>query len=204
MGALGDPYVTLTEFKNYTSVPGANNKLDDVMESAIQASSESIELHCDRQFNRAEDVSSRVYTLKTNMSLRVDDFWTTDGLVVEVDTRGDGTFPTMLASTDFQLHPINGIVAGQPGWPFDRIKFRNRYWSSHCMVDVRVTAKWGWATVPDNVKQATYLMANEAFAAKGAPLGVAGSNAFGDIRVREGTLWERKIRKYVRTELLVG
>lgn len=211
MGALGDPYITVPEMKAYSDIPGINNKFDAIIDSVIQSASEQIELKCDRQFNKAIDATSRVYTPKLPRVITVDDFWTTEGLIIEIDTNGDGSFSTVLVPSDYILEPLNGMVAGQPGWPFNRIRLRGSSvlfggWQGLCdwYSSVRVTAKWGWATVPDNVKQATFLLANENFAAKGAPLGVAGSNAFGDIRVRQGFLWQDKIQKYMRSDLLVG
>jgi hypothetical protein len=61
---------------------------------------------------------------------------------------------------------------------------------------VQVTAQWGWAAVPDSVKQATKILAAEIFRLKDAPLGVAGFNDFGPVRVREVPQVSMLLKRY--------
>jgi hypothetical protein len=48
-----------------------------------------------------------------------------------------------------------------------------------------VTAKWGWAAVPDDVEQACRILVARFFKVREAPLGVAGFGDLGLIRVRD-------------------
>ncbi len=49
--ALGDPYATLPEFKDYLDIPDQGD--DTRADIALRASARLIELYCRRQFNSA-------------------------------------------------------------------------------------------------------------------------------------------------------
>lgn len=92
------------------------------------------------------------------------------------------------ASTAFELEPRNGVVNGQPGWPFWRIKIP--YWTYLWSTDrIQVTAKWGWPSVPASVIQAAYIIAAQYYRLPEAPFGVAsfgsGSDGFSAVRVKD-------------------
>lgn len=203
--ALGDPYTTKEDLKVYTEIPSGNTRLDSIAESVVQSASDEVEKFCNRQFNKDTVASPRRYRPLTRSVVYVDDFWTTEGLIVAIDTRGDRTFTTVVPASDYEVHPLDGVVDGQPGWPFWKIKLYQGWAPFICgYASVRVTAKWGWNAVPDSVKQATILLANETFALKGAPLGVAGSSDYGVLRVRENEMVAKKLRRYVRDPVLAG
>lgn len=204
--ALGDPYVSLPELKIYASVDRDDE--DGMLNDAIDAASRGIELVCDRQFNDAGagPLLPRVFAGEGDGVLEVDDFSTTVGLVVRVDS-GDGSFGTTLAATDYELHPLNGIVAGVPGWPYSELwevgghEFTRRTGRA----SVEVTARWGWAGVPAPVKEACYIVATELYKTKDAPFGIYGSNEqYGAVRVRENPLAMRKLQPYMKTPVLVA
>src|SRR5690606_11509089 len=113
-----------------------------------------------------------------------DDFWTTDGLIIQTGQLG-GTFGTAWTSRNYRLEPQNGVVNGTPGWPYRRI--RVRYVSLRICPgdDIQVTAKWGWEAVPSPVKQACLVLAAQTYSLKKAPLGYdAGFKEFGVARVK--------------------
>lgn len=203
MGALGDPYITVEQLKAYTKWT-AGTAQDALFENAVQSASNEIETICGRQFNRDEQVTSRVFTPTTSRWVSVDDFWTADGLVVAYDDSSmSGSYAS--STVDYRLTPANGVVGGQPGWPFYGVKLRPTAAGFYVDGDsVRVTAKWGWAAVPDSIKQACYIMALEKYKLKDAPFGVAGANDFGIIRVKQNPMAANLLRKYRRNTLLVG
>lgn len=70
---------------------------------------------------------------------------------------------------------------------------------------VRVTAQWGWETLPSDVKQAVKMLASDTFQVKDSRMGVAGSDQFGTIvRVRSNSLVEAKLKHFVREKVLVA
>lgn len=207
--AIGDPYVSLAEFKEYLSIPAGKISLDLSAQIAIDSASEEVERMTNRQFNKATVATARVYRPERCGDLvKVDDFWTTDGLVVEIDTSGTGTWVTVSAS-DYEVSPENGIVDGQPGWPFFKIhrsggvRYPLHRWQGR-RASVRVTAQWGWAEVPGPVKSACNIIGSETFNMKDAPFGVAGMDMFGPIRVRDNRVASSKLSRYAKDKLLIG
>lgn len=199
VATMGAPYATLDELKNYLSLDG-ESRFDSSMTAALDSVSREIERHCNRQFHKDVVASAREYDADTARWTDVDDFWTTDGLLVETGT----DFGTGWASTDYRLRPLNGIVDGQSGWPYHRIQAaplgRYRFGTA----GVRVTAQWGWDEVPAPVHQSCLIMAAATFQIKDAPFGVAGSDVWGTIRVRDNQMAATKLARYTRSKILVG
>lgn len=168
------------------------------------AASDYIERHCERQFNRAEVPSARVFEASARIC-RVDDFWTTDGLLVNADGGGDFSGPAW-AATDFELFPLNGVFEGFSGWPFFKINSAGRAFPSPWRRRgvVQVTAKWGWVEVPGAVKQACLMQAAHLYKMSDAPNGVAGMDQFGAVRIRSLPQVDDLLCKFKRTGVLVG
>lgn len=208
--AIGDPYVTVAEFKDYLLGTSRNAQLttDDVQfTDAIASASREVESYCARQFNKATTATAREFEPDGRDWAYVDDFWDLTGLVVKLDTAGNGTFSTTLTSADYELSPANGLQDGT-SWPYYRIRLLNGKWFP-CVYGGRsrtlqVTAKWGWAAVPEPVKAATKIMAAETWKLKDAPVGVLGLNEFGVVRVRQNKIAVSKLAPYSRTRLLIG
>ncbi|WP_406527379.1 head-tail connector protein [Streptomyces sp. I8-5] len=202
--AIGDDYITTEELKSYMGIE--SNMYDALIANAISSASREIEKHTRRQFNLAGSATARVYQPGVAFRLPVDDFSTNAGLFIETDDGDDGTFGTLWDVGDYELTPYNGTMNGLPGWPFTGItavgskRFR---WSRRA--NVRVTAQWGWAAVPDDVKQACFILASDTFQLKDARMGIAGSDQFGQIvRVRDNQIAAKKLRAYVRGSVLVA
>lgn len=206
--AFGDSYATLDELKAYV---GISDTVDDLkLTDALDVASRAVESFCDRQFNQVTVATPRVYRPEEWLWLTVDDFYTTDGLVVQVDYDFDGDFETTWQPNEYELTPLNGIVGGEPGWPFYTIRSAviGRWFPKPekffrlpelRKATVQVTAQWGWAAVPAAVKQSTLILASETFKLKDAPFGVAGFGDMGVIRVRDNPVVARRLAKYNRS-----
>lgn len=202
--ALGDSYATLAELKTYANA--TKDTYDTLLTDALEAASRAVEQACNRQFNDAGSATARVYYPDHSCLVRPDDFHTTTGLVVKTDTGNDGTFETTWAAADFEVRPLNGVVSGQAGWPYNQI------WSDGSLLfptgarraPVEVTARWGWAAVPKPIKQATLIIAEELYKLKDAPFGVAGNGTYGEIRVRDNPMAMKKLMPYVINPVMVG
>lgn len=203
--ALDAPYITADDLRDYLTVTKERPTETVELESAVDSISREIERHCGRQFNQAGTTSARMYVPDSATWTYVDDFHTTTGLVVEVDLAGNDTWTTW-AADDYQLEPLNGIVEGQSGWPYYKLRALSRSFPvcRSGRATVRVTADWGWAAVPDPVVQAAKILAAETFTLRTAPLGVAGVDDYGIVRVRDSRMAAAKLSKYVKRRLLVG
>lgn len=200
--AIGADYLTRDELKNYMGLEGTN--LDTEVDDAISSASREMERHCNRQFNDAGSASARVYVATRCDEIAVDDFWTTDDFVLEVDVNGDGTWTTVAAS-EYQLSPLNRMRDGMP-WVYWKIEMvGTTSLPVRRKASVRVTARWGWEEVPADVKQACKIHASDTFQLKDSRMGVAGSDQFGTIlRVRDNSAVAAKLKHFVRDKVLVA
>jgi hypothetical protein len=209
MVAFGDSYATLADFKAYMKQE-TRDANDDTLQDALDTATAEVNRITNRVFWTSDAATPRVYTPESYLRCKVDDFYTTDGLVVECDQSRNGNFTETWASTDYELSPLNGIVDGEPGWPYWKLKAVGNFWFPLCLYPqertgvVRITAKWGWADVPYPVKRATMIIAAENWKLKDAPLGVAGFNQFGVLRVRQNTAAMSKLNKYIRKPVMLG
>ncbi|WP_328465530.1 phage gp6-like head-tail connector protein [Actinoplanes sp. NBC_00393] len=155
---------------------------DDLIEAAIAAASRMIDERCGRAFYLEATATARTFPARDRswldgdaQSIRVDDIGDATGLTVETKVGFSGTWSSV---TGFEPGPDNADLRGRPwtevvyaaGWLTDNTK-------------VRITARWGWPTVPDGVAQAAALLAARLYRRKDSPQGVLGSADWGVIRV---------------------
>src|SRR5690242_3669219 len=120
---LGASYATLAELRSRVGITDVTNTTEDSkLTAALDAASRGVEKACNRQFNVATSATARVYYVDSCDCAYVDDISTTSGLIVAVDSAGDGTYATTWTTTDYQLEPLNGVVDGEAGWPYYRIR----------------------------------------------------------------------------------
>ena len=105
---------------------------------------------------------------------------------------------TAYAADTFTLEPENGVVDGEPGWPFWRI------YGDDLSGRVEVTATWGWAAVPAPVVEAAYMTAIEIYKMRDAPFGVQGMTDFGLIRIRDNARTSSLLNPYRRHAVVVA
>lgn len=201
--ALGDSYATVDDLKGYLDIEDAVD--DTELTAALASVSRGIEKFCQRQFNAADVASVRVFAPTWRAMARVDDFHTVTGLVIETDPSGDGSFGATWAPSEYELHPLNGIVDGEQGWPYSTIRgVRKTFPTCTDRASLRVTAQWGWAAVPTPVRQACLVLAAETFKLADAPFGVAGFGEYGVVRIRQNPMAAAMLAPYRRDPVLVG
>lgn len=202
--ALGDPYVTTAQLKTYL---GISDTVDDTsIDDAVAAASRAIEKYCGRQFNKTTTASARVFYPRSCGVVTVDDFHTTTELVIKTDEGDDGTYEMTWDAADYQLEPLNGMVDGESGWPYWKVRAveGRSFPLTGLRAPVQVTAQWGWNAVPAPVKQAAKVLAAETFKLAAAPFGVAGYGEFGPIRVRSNPMAAEMLNPYRHHTVLVG
>lgn len=167
---------------------------------ALSAATDAVTTYCGQHF----------YQLTEARTFRPEDFWCLhiDPLVtvssVALDFDGDGVYEkTWIENQDYQLsrYPAR-YNANDTGVPRPRNFLRalseplpvalaftplNR---------VKVSATWGWASVPPKVTHATLVLATDYFKSKDSPFGVAGSDDFGVIRVRQNPMVASLLNSY--------
>lgn len=185
--ALGDPYVTAEELKERLKIDDESD--DTEIASAVTAASAAVNRFCRRQFHKTDSPSPRSYVTTGDGLLLTDDFHTVIGLVVG---------STAYSAEVHILEPDNGVVDGEPGWPYWRI------YGDGLSGRVTVTAAWGWAAVPGPVVEATYMTAIEIYKMKDAPFGVQGMADFGLIRIRDNARTNSLLNPYRRQAVVVA
>lgn len=201
--ALGDPYASVIELKDRLGIDGTAD--DDVLGGALLAASRGIEKMTGRQFNDAGSASARTYRPENQIRVEVDDFHTITGLVVATDDGDSGTFANTWSATDYELYPLNGVVEGESGWPWSKIRaVAGRWFPCGRRATVQVTARWGWAAVPAAVKESCLVSAVEIFKLKDTPFGVGGYTDFGILRARDNPFVARMLAPYTRNAFLVA
>jgi len=160
------------------------------IDTAIAAASRQIDGYTGRRFWQDATVQTRQYFADNVIECRTDDISTTTGLVVKVDSNDDGGFAeTLTISTNFLLLPLNAEDE-TPARPYHDIRIVDSgiSWfpiSASGRPGVQVTAKFGYASVPDDVRKAALTQAVQLYKASDA---VFGGMSFGDgsfIRVRD-------------------
>ena len=206
--AITNGYITQNQLKAFVGIPTSDSQDDDILDDAINAASRQIDAFCGRQFYADGSTSARKFFTNDLYRLRVDDISTTTGLVVKYDDDDDGTYETTVSSNDFQVLPINGVVGGTQGNPFyivELISDGNHEWPldfSSNRPRAEITAKWGYATTPEQIRQATLMLASELFAMRNAPLGVAGIGDFGVVNIQQNREITRLIAPFRKGTVL--
>lgn len=206
---LGDSYATLAELRGRVGITDAANTTEDTrLTAALTAASRGIEKSCHRQFNIAAGATARVYYPDTQWRTKVDDISSTTSLVIATDHNNDGVFEVTWSATDYQLEPLNGVVDGESGWPYWRIRsVAGRPFpcvSRSRRAPLQVTAIWGWAAVPAAVHEGCLILAEEIYTLKHTPFGVGGYGQFGIIRARENPMVWTRIGPYARDIVMVA
>ena len=171
-GVASEPaYVELEQLKETLSLTGTQYA-DWDLQVAAKAASRTIDAMCGRRFYPDPDANQvRIYTPWANGLLYVDDLLTLTTL--RTDPGGDGTYEETWAPTDYVLEPVNAPLAGRP-YELILMHGLGRYpFPSAYAKGVQVTAKFGWARVPDAIVEATAILTGRLVKRKReAPYGV--------------------------------
>lgn len=177
------PYADLATVKSMLG-KSTDDDRDDLVNQAILSASRMIEKRCGRRFYADKTATTRTYRASertTNVDLdqvlRVDDIATATGVTVATGQTGvsGGSY---IPVTTFDLGPFNSPVLNLP---FTEVRAPVGWLLAYQLV--QVTAKWGWPMVPNEIGQATALLASRLYRRKDSPQGVLGNSEWGIARV---------------------
>lgn len=186
---MANEYADLVTMKNSLNIETADETRDALLGQALTSASRSIDSACGRRFHLDDEASARIYsprgrTLSDDGGARLlcDDVGSLTDLAVETGTTGAWT-----AVTDYETAPDNALVRGRPVTALVR---PSAAWAAGTE-RVRVTARWGWPEVPDDIVQATLIQAARLYRRKDSPEGVTGSAEWGVVRLsrRDPDVW---------------
>jgi len=176
--AITNGYTDLTTIK--LSLGITDNVDDTWLEICVTAASRAIDSFTERVFYTTE--GSRVYIPYDNFLVEIDDLASLTTL--KTSTNVDGVFDQTWGTNDRQLEPLNGIAGGIPS-PTTHIRAVGDYWfpTAGQEATVEVTGTFGWSAVPDAVEQACILQSARYFKRADSPMGVAGFDSMGVVRL---------------------
>lgn len=172
-------YATSAELKSYVRI---GDTVDDAeIALTITAASRAVDQTTSRQFGLLAAVADRFYSAEFDRRrgrwvIGIDDLMTSTGLVVKFDSNDDGTYPGTVDK--YALLPINAAANSRP-WTQIVVHPSSATVPGGRENGVRVSAQFGWTSVPTPVKQATLLQASRILARRDSPYGVAGSPDLG-------------------------
>ncbi|MFF2331821.1 MULTISPECIES: phage gp6-like head-tail connector protein [unclassified Streptomyces] len=185
-------YGTVAALKKRLNIPTADTTPEELLQGALAAASRGIDRACGRRdggFKLDDEATARVYSTPGRVARRddgdlllVDDIGDLTGMVVE--TGGGGTYTPL---TSYETSPDNAIADGRPvtgllrgygGW-------------GTATTRVRITARFGWPAIPDDIAEATLIQAARLYRRKDSPEGVTGSAEWGVVRLsrRDPDVW---------------
>lgn len=178
--ALTNAYTTLQTVKAALRI--TDNVDDTLIENAINTASRMIDGYCQREFYNA-GTAARVFAASDELYVDIDDLAGT-AITLQTDDQASGAFDITWATSDYQLEPLNGKLAGQ-AWAYTRIRAAENYLFpvENGLALVKVTGVWGWPAVPQAIEYATIMQSQRLFKRLDSPTGILGFGDMGAVRV---------------------
>ncbi len=178
--AITNGYATLAQVKAAMRI--TDNIDDTLIEMAVESASRAIDGYAMRSFY-SSGTATRYYAADDSYIVQTDDISGT-AITLQTSSAGDGVFDTTWKVTDYQLEPNNGYTDGL-AVPYTRIRAVEDYLYpvEADQALVKVTAVYGWPSVPIAITQACVIQSSRLFKRLDSPLGVAGFGDMGAVRV---------------------
>lgn len=164
-------YATLPELKAMRGIDDTDSDL--ILGKALTVASRRIDGKTGRRFWLDDTAVARTFSAVGRVApdgrLLVDDIGSLDDLVVETGSTGSWS-----EFADYETGPDNAL---SQGWPITELT------ASGWTYRVRITARWGWPAVPEDIQMATLMLASRLYLRKDSPQGVLNSAEWGPVRV---------------------
>jgi hypothetical protein len=186
---MANEYGSLTLLRLKLGIEADDTTRDELLTKALAASSRGIDRVTGRRFWLDETATTRTVNPRGRVVreadgdlLLVNDIGNTASLVVEI-----GSGSTFTAVTDYETSPDNALADGQPVTGLLRL---NGTWGTGT-TRVRITARFGWPTVPDEITEAALIQATRLYKRKDSPEGIIGSAEWGvrNLSRRDPDVW---------------
>ena len=168
--------ITIAEFTDYI-----RNELGSVdtahVTSAYNAAESTLSGVCQREWKVASTSTARVYVPDGTSILRIHDCTSVTSITLDGAT---------VASTDYQLEPLNAIAWDGTPWPYERVVRLLGWWWFPTIpgkASVTVTAAWGWSAIPPEIIEAVKILGKGIVELRNSRGGVIASDVFGPVRV---------------------
>lgn len=162
------PYADRDQVRAALGLRETDTAKDTTIDRVLTAASTGVDNACHRSFGLDAGASTRLVVAIRPDMLLVDDIGSTTDLLVETY---NGSAWTTVDDATYQAEPLNMRRDGQ-AWPITRLMALDWTWPVDRQARVRVTAAWGWPSVPAPVTEATILLTVRTLKRPDAPFGV--------------------------------
>lgn len=198
--AVANEYADLADLKAFRGILPAVTAEDAALTNALTAASRALDRKTGRRFWLDDEPSARTLNPRSRVvsdpdgeRLLVPDIGTSGALLVET-----GSGLTWTAVTDYETGPEDAL----DGWPITSLFLPYGTWGASAgRQRIRITAPWGWPAIPDDIQQATLILANRYYMRKDTPEGVKGSADWGAIRLSR---WDPDVESLIAPYVLPG
>lgn len=170
--AITNGYCTLAEVKAALRLAPSDTADDVLLENSIEAASRRIDGYCGTFFYQKQ-ATIQLFT-RFLYYCEIPDLASTT-LTLRTDDNGDGTFETLWSASDYLLEPTDTAVTGTP---YRRIVATGAktfpLLFNPSRPAIQLTGTFGYASVPDDVREACVLLAMRGFARYNSALGIVG------------------------------
>ncbi|MFJ4785507.1 phage gp6-like head-tail connector protein [Streptomyces sp. NPDC088794] len=186
---MANEYVTLEDLKTQLSIEADDATRDVLLNRARLSASRSIDKTTGRRFWLDTDPVQRTFNPRGRIVREddgdlflVDDIGDDTGMVVE--TGSGASWPSV---TGYETSPDNALADGKPIMGLLRPLAT---WGI-ATTRLRVTAKFGWPAVPDDIAEAAMIQATRLYKRKDSPEGIIGSGEWGvrNLSRRDPDVW---------------
>lgn len=186
---MANEYGTLTALKARLGIETSDTTRDTLLNSALASASRGIDKTTGRRFWLDSSAVQRTFNPRGRIAREddgdlflVDDIGSTTGLIVET-----GSGSSWTAVTDYETSPDNALADGKPVTGLLRTLGT---WGI-ATTRLRVTAKFGWPAVPDDITEAALIQASRLYKRKDSPEGIIGSAEWGvrNLSRRDPDVW---------------
>ena len=196
--AITNGYCTLAELKAALRLTDTTD--DALLENAIEGASRRIDGATGRWFYKTASTAQKLFAFD-NFNVPTRDIANTS-VTVKTDDNGDGTYEnTWTQGVDYELEPLDAPLRG---FPFRRVvSISGRTFPLTTQPRkpmIEVTAQWGFDAVPDDIREATILLAMRGFARYNAALGVVG---FADMAIQVRAV-DPDVRDLIQPYKIIG
>lgn len=180
---MSDLYMSVSDMKEMLSISG-ESFLDGEVQRALEAASRGIDELCQDVFTQGTVDTARYFDAADSCTVKLRP---SAGSItsVKIDEDGDGTFEvTLTAGADYLVWPYNNEADAKPWWEL-HINHASSYRFPSYQRSVEVTGRFGWATLPSAIAEATGLLAAKLLKrAREAPFGIAVFGTEGGMAMR--------------------
>lgn len=150
---ISNGYATLAEFKAWVTVRGGSTSTDSaddaVIEDIVEAVSRKIDNLTGTHFYKDTNDATRYFEAKSSGACEVFPL-SAAPTTVSVDYNNTRTY-TDFAASDFELEPVSALLDGKPYTEILLNPNSAQYFPTNRR-GVKVVAKFGWPSVPDDIK----------------------------------------------------